>query len=462
MSTTYELLPESPIADLDAYIAQGGGAGLERALRMAPTEVVEVVRRARLRGRGGAGFPTGVKWASVVAEAGDGPRYLVCNGAEGEPGTYKDRPLMARAPHQLLEGVLIALHATGAERAYVATKQRFTTEVERLAGALSELRAAGWEGADRIDLVLGPDEYLFGEESALLEVVEGKLPLPRILPPYQQGLFAGPGASNPTIVNNVETLSHVARILADDGESFRSVGTEEAPGTMVFSVLGDVATEGFFELPLGTPLRTLIQDLAGAEEVQAIISGTSNPIITPELLDLPMDFDSLSEAGAGLGSGGFMVYGPQRDIVQVVSVLARFLAVESCGQCIACKLGNGVMFDRLDRLVRGEGTATDIEEIRKATTTVTDANRCYLPVGSALLIRSALEEFPDAFEARIGSPSPPEVAVAVPKIIDCTDDGFVLDPDYLRKRGDWSYAPEGVDAAEEGRVAHTHSARGAT
>ena len=455
MPTAYQLLPDEPVADLDAYVAAGGGAGLERALDMAPAEVIDVVRRARLRGRGGAGFPTAVKWASVLAEAGDGALYLVCNGAEGEPGTYKDRPLLAAAPHQLLEGVLIALRATGAERAYVATKQRFTSEVERLATALSEVRDAGWGGADRVDIVLGPDEYLFGEESALLEVVEGKLPLPRILPPYQQGLFAGPGAANPTVVNNVETLSHVARILADDGESFRSVGTEEAPGTMIFTVLGDVAQEGYYELPLGTSLGTLIRDLAGADEVQAIISGTSNPIITPELMDLPMDFDSLGEAGAGLGSGGFMVYGAHRDIVQVVTVLARFLAVESCGQCIACKLGNLQMFERLDRLVRGEGTATDIEEIRKRTSTVTDANRCFLPVGSALLIRSALEEFPEAFQARIGVPSPPEVAVAVPKIIDFTDDGFVLDPSYLRKRADWSYAPEGEDAAVRGRVSQS-------
>jgi NADH-quinone oxidoreductase subunit F len=436
------LLPDEPVRDLDAHLARGGGVGLQRALELDPAAVVEEVRRSGLRGRGGAGFPTGVKWASVVAAGADGPVYLACNGAEGEPGTYKDRPLLARVPHRLLEGVLIALHATGAERAYVATKARFTTEVERLRAALDEVRAAGWAGADRVEVVLGPDEYLFGEESALLEVIEGKLPLPRILPPYQSGLFGGGEAGNPTVVNNVETLCHVAGILADDGEAFRSIGTEESPGTMLFTVIGDVERPGCYELPLGTSLRELVCGRAGAEEVQAVVSGVSNPVITAELLDLPMDFDSFAEAGVGLGSGGFMVYGPQRDMVQVTAVLARFLAVESCGQCIACKLGTGELFERLDRLVQGRGSASDIEEIRKRTLTVTDGNRCYLPVGAALLIRSALDEFPEAFRARLSSPSPVEAAVPVPKIvgIDPETGAVELDRDYHRKRADWSYA----------------------
>jgi NADH-quinone oxidoreductase subunit F len=445
----YRLLPDEEVGDLEDHAARGGGQGLRRALELPPGAVIEEVRAAGLRGRGGAGFPTGTKWASVVAAAGDDPIAVVCNGAEGEPGTFKDRPLLARAPHQLLEGMLIALHATGAERGVVATKRRFTHEVERLRTALEELLDAGWAGAERLEIVVGPDEYLFGEESALLEVVEGKLPMPRILPPYQQGLGGSQDAANPAIVNNVETLSHVARILADGGEAFRSIGTEESPGTMIFTVLGDVERAGFHELPLGTSLRELVEGIAGAREVQAVISGVSNPIITPDLLDLPMDFDSFAEAGVGLGSGGFMVYGAQRDMVQVTATLARFLAVESCGQCIACKLGTGDMFERLDRLVAGEGTMADVKEIGKRTLSVTDANRCYLPVGAALLIRSALQEYPDAFRARIGSPSPPEVAVAVPKIlqVDPVAGIAVLDGEYHRKRADWSYAAADDDEA---------------
>jgi NADH-quinone oxidoreductase subunit F len=445
----YALLPDLPIPTFDDYLDGGGGDGLARALGMEPADVIAEVRAARLRGRGGAGFPTGVKWASVVEAAGDGPLYLACNAAEGEPGTYKDRPLMARNPYQLVEGVLIAMHALRPDGAFIATKERFTRERERLEDALAAARDAGWPGADRLEISLGPDEYLFGEESAMLEVIEGRLPLPRILPPYQHGLFARQAGSNPTVVNNVETLSHVARILADGGEAFRSVGTEETPGTMIFTVVGDVANPGLYELPMGTPLRTLVCDLAGGDDVKAVISGVSNAIITEELLDLPMDFDSLDEAGSGLGSGGFMVYGTQRDMVQVVAELTRFLAVESCGQCPPCKLGTGDIYERLDRLVRGVGTAEDVEAIRRRTDTVTDSNKCYLPVGAALLVRSALEEFRAEFTARVGAPSPPEVAVAIPKIVDMDEDvgEAVFDGEYYRKRSDWSYA--GAPAAVE-------------
>jgi NADH:ubiquinone oxidoreductase subunit F (NADH-binding) len=400
------------------------------------------VSASGLRGRGGAGFPTGTKWRSVVDAAGDGPVYLVCNAAEGEPATFKDRALTARNPFGIIEGLLIAMHAVGADRAYIGIKQRFD-EVRGVVAARDAFVAAGAPRAADIRVVPGPDEYLFGEESAMLEVIEGKLPLPRILPPYQTGLFATMRQLNPTVVNNVETLSHVAQILREGADWFREVGTTEAPGTMVFTVLGDVARPGMYELPLGTPIRTLVVDLAGATDIQAIYAGTSNSVITPDMLDLPMDFDSFAEAGTGLGSGGLAVYDSSRDIVQVCAMLARFLAIESCGQCLACKLGTAEMFERLDRLVNGTGTATDIAEIRKRTETVTDQNRCYLPVGAALVIRSTLDRFDDAFSAHIGRASDPAVAVAVPKITawDTGQGTFVLDPDYQRKRSDWSYAP---------------------
>ena len=276
----------------------------------------------------------------------------------------------------------------------------------------------------------------------MLEVIEGKLPMPRILPPYQTGLFATMQQLNPTVVNNVETLSHVTQIVRHGPEWFAGVGTVESPGTMVFTVIGDVARPGVYELPLGTPIRALVCDLAGAEDIQAVYSGTSNSVFTDDLLDLPMDFDSFAEAGTGLGSGGFMVYDSSRDIVQVCAMLARFLAIESCGQCLACKLGTADIHDRLDRLVRGEGDDGDIAEIRKRTETVTDQNRCYLPVGAALLVRSTVDAFADAFAAHVGVASDPGVAVSVPKIASIADDEVVLDPTYDRKRADWSYDPE--------------------
>jgi NADH:ubiquinone oxidoreductase subunit F (NADH-binding) len=438
---TERVLPVQPYETLDDYVAAGGGEGYRTAIELAPDDVIEIVSAAGLRGRGGAGFPTGTKWRSV-ADAAHGPTYVVCNAAEGEPATFKDRALLARNPFGVLEGVLIALHAVGADRAFIGIKERFD-EVQRVVAARDDLVAAGWERASDIRVVPGPDEYLFGEEKAMLEVIEGKLPLPRILPPYQVGLFATMRQSNPTLVNNVETLSHVTQILREGADWFRAVGTTEAPGTMVFTVLGDVERPGVYELPLGTALRTLLVDLAGARDIQAVYAGTSNSVITPDVLDLPMDFDSFAEAGTGLGSGGMAVYDTSRDIVQVCATLARFLAVESCGQCLACKLGTADMFERLDRLADGRGSATDIAEIRKRTETVTDLNRCYLPVGAALVVRSTIDRFADAFHDHIGRASDPAVAVTVPKIVDW-DDGaqaFTLDHDYHRKRSDWSYAP---------------------
>ncbi|MGH8906567.1 MAG: NADH-ubiquinone oxidoreductase-F iron-sulfur binding region domain-containing protein [Egibacteraceae bacterium] len=440
------ILPETPIPSFEEYALAGGGEGLRRALSMAPDEVIQEVRRSGLRGRGGAGFPTGVKWASVVeaAAAGRTPTYFVCNGAEGEPGTFKDRTLLSRIPYLVLEGVLIAAYATGATGAYICVKERFTRERDRLAEAIEGAQIAGWEGIDRVQAVAGPDEYLFGEEKAMLEVIEGKLPMPRILPPYEQGLFATMASPNPTAANNVETCAHVASMFSTSVDEWRGVGTQEAPGTMLFTVVGDVASAGVYELPLGTSLRTLIQDIAGAPDVKAIFSGTSNPVITPDLLDLPMDFDSFREAELGLGSGGFMVYGQHRDIVQVTCTLARFLAIESCGQCQACKFGTAEICERLDRIVRGKGDATDLEEIRRRCATVTDGNRCYLPVGAALTVMSTLERFADEFIAHLGVASDPDVAVDVPKILDLdhATGEVAYDLDYRRKRSDWSYAED--------------------
>lgn len=441
---TARVLSEEPVRTLEDYAASGGGEAVRRARSMEPGEVVAEVTASGLRGRGGAGFPTGRKWASVVESAADQyPVYLVCNGAEGEPGTYKDRLLLARNPYQVLEGMLVAMYATGAERAYIGVKRRFTHQIERLVEARDSMVATRWAGADEIRIVPGPDEYLFGEEKALLEVVENKLPLPRILPPYELGLFATMDSPNPTVVNNVETMAHVAQIMAHGSDWFREFGTVETPGTMPFTVIGDVASAGVYELPMGTPLRTLITDIAGARDVQAIYSGTSNTVITADLLDLPMDFDSFADAGTGLGSGGFVVYDTSRDIVQVCAALTRFLAIESCGQCLACKLGTDDLWQRLERLVRGQGTTADIEEIRKRITSVTDLNRCYLPVGAQLLIGSTLEQFAEAFSAHVGVASPQEHWVPVPKIehIDEATGEVTYDPEYHRKQPDWSYAP---------------------
>ena len=328
------LLPANAVASLADHLAAGGGRGLERAAELGPDGVCDVLAAAGLRGRGGAGFPTARKWRGVAetARTGGGEVTLVVNAAEGEPGTYKDRTLLTEQPYALLEGICIALATTGATSAHIGIKEKFTAPVQRLAGALTEVRDAGWPHADRIDIVTGPDAYLFGEESAMLEVIEGNLPLPRIVKPFEAGLQATTAMANPTVVNNVETLSHVPAILTHGPEWFRAAGTEASPGTMVFTVVGDVISPGVYELALGTPLRTLLEDIAGATEIKAVYSGVSNAVITEELLDTPLCFDAMREAGSGLGSGGFIVYDTSRSIVDVLSVLLNFLAVESCGQ----------------------------------------------------------------------------------------------------------------------------------
>ncbi|MDX1621638.1 MAG: NADH-ubiquinone oxidoreductase-F iron-sulfur binding region domain-containing protein [Nitriliruptorales bacterium] len=440
------LLPAQPIATLDDWLEGDGGLGYATALDLDRDDVIGMVERSGLRGRGGAGFPTGRKWRGVleVAEDSESPVFLVANAAEGEPGTYKDRTIIEYNPYAFLEGMLIAMYAVGAQRAFIGIKEKFTGPVERLAQAMEEMIAAEWRGADQIELVPGPDEYLFGEEKAMLEVIEGKLPMPRIIPPYQAGLFATTQHPNPTVVNNVETFSHIPGIVAHGPDWFREVGTEDSPGTMVFTVVGDVDNEGVYELPLGTPLETLLVDIAGARDIKAIYSGTSNTVITPDQLEVPLTFDAMSEAGTGLGSGGFIVYDSSHCIVKVLAKLSRFLAIESCGQCNACVLGTEEITDLLEKVDAGDGTQTDLDAIAKRVTTVTDQNRCYLPVGEQLMVGSTLDRFADEFTAHLGEPCPSDREVPTPLIEHIDEDSgeVTYHPRYHKKQPDWSYEDE--------------------
>jgi NADH-quinone oxidoreductase subunit F len=445
------LLPPEPVTSLDAHLAAGGGRGLARARELDLDGVLDELDRAGLRGRGGAGFPTARKWRGVceTAATAGGRLTVVANAAEGEPGTYKDRTLLEQQPYAFLEGLCIALVATGAERAYVGIKEKFTRPLERLNAALDEVRDAGWDGAERIEVVTGPDAYLFGEETGMLEVIEGKLPMPRIVRPYEQGLQATTTVPNPTIVNNVETLTHVAAILANGADWFRQAGTDGSPGTMVFTVVGDVPHPGVYELPLGTTLRTLLVDIAGAEDVKAVYSGVSTAVILPQHLDTPLGFDEMQQAGIGMGSGGFVVYDSTRSIVDVLATLIHFLAVESCGQCNACKLGNLAMDEVLRKVQRGQATQTDLEALLRRSHTVTDQNRCYLPVGSQLLVGSTVQAFVDEFVATVerGEPTPGDVPVPLIDHLDEATGEVTYHPRYHLKQPDWSYADE--DPGEE-------------
>lgn len=276
----------------------------------------------------------------------------------------------------------------------------------------------------------------------MLEVIEGKLPMPRLVPPYQVGLFATMAVSNPTLVNNVETFTNVPLIIANGPEWFRELGTDDTPGTMVFTVTGDVDTPGCYELPLGTTLRTLVEDIAGGVDVKAIFGGVANAVVTPELLDTPLGFDSMERAGAGMGSGGFVVYDSSHCIVRVLATLSHFLMIESCGQCNACKLGTESLTEILVRIDRGEGAESDLERLLEHAAKVTDQNRCYLPVGEQLMVSSVLERYPDEVAAHIGAACPSAREVMVPKIehLDLETGDVTYDERYRLKQSDWSYA----------------------
>src|ERR671924_1596942 len=439
------LLADEPVASIDDYLSLGGGRGLAAARELDPGEVIERIRRSGLRGRGGAGFPTGIKWATVH----DDPcptKFVACNGAEGEPGTFKDRWLLRQNPYLVVEGVAIAAHTIGAERAYIGVKAGFEQEIERLTRAMREMAAHDLIGPVPIELTLGPDEYLFGEEKALLEVIEGNDPLPRIVPPWMEGLFRAPGSPNPALANNVETLANVPRILERGPEWFRAVGTEDSPGTMLFTLSGDVRDPGVYELPLGISLRELIEDVGGGvaegRRLKAVFPGASNTVIPPELLDTPLAFDAMAAVGTGLGSGGFVVYDDSACIVRATLAFSRFLYVESCGQCPACKHGTGAITELLELIDRGEGGEADVETILARAMTVTDAQRCALPTGETLLAQSAVHQFGAEIAEHFEGSCPRPRDVPVPKIVDLDETGraFVLDERYRLKRPDWTYA----------------------
>jgi NADH-quinone oxidoreductase subunit F len=449
---TERLLPlTEPVPTFADHVACGGGEALTAALRDGPDAVIEKVRAAGLRGRGGAGFPTAAKWDTVRAAGAGGTTYVVCNAAEGEPGTFKDRYILRRNPYQVLEGLAIAAHAVRASRAIVAIKAQYAPEIARLRRAVDEMQEADLLGPVPVQLVLGPDEYLFGEEKALVEVIEGGEPLPRIFPPYQIGLFARRDARNPTAVNNVETLAHVPNILSGGPERFRANGTDDSPGCTVFTVSGDVRRPGLYELPLGTPMRLLLHLVAGGPanggRIKAVVPGASAGLLTGDHLDVPLDFESMKDAGSGLGSAGYVVYDDSACIVAAVLAYARFLSVESCAQCPACKSGTAAITEALERIEGGDGSTEDVEAIRAKCSTVTGGRRCTLPLGADLLVRSALESFPEEFEAHLGRSCPLPRDLPVPKFVDFDETAgrFAYDEQYARKRPDWTYA----DAAEE-------------
>lgn len=458
--TSWRVLADPPIATLAEYIEAGGGGALQRARTVPAAELPAELCRAGLRGRGGAGFPTGDKWQSI-RQGGGRHHYVVCNACEGEPGTFKDRALLRVNPYQVLEGLVVAGIAVGAKEGFIALKASFETELTRIDTALAEAADAGWLDDLDVTVVTGPEEYLFGEEKALLEVVEGNDPLPRWLPPYLHGLYAtapqlgwqahsqedghtGEHVSNPTLINNAESLAQAAWILANGPDAFRSVGTAESPGTVVCTVVGDVGHPAVLEVPMGTPLRAVLERCGAprpGRTIKAVLPGAANALIPAGALDTPLTYEDMQAAGSGLGAAGFVVYDDSACMVDVAAMISRFLSVESCGQCLPCKLGTGDITAAFERLRDGAGSDVDIDLIGKRLRLVTDGNRCYLPVQEVNVVSSVLRLFPEDVAAHLDGGCPSQRSILqTPKITDLADGTVIFDTDQDRKQPDWTYA----------------------
>ena len=476
MSLVHRVLYPTSIDSLDEYLKVRGGTGLAAAQKLSPDEIIAVVEASGLRGRGGAGFPTGRKWRTVRDNGSGAERTsVVVNAAEGEPGTFKDRTILRNDPYQVLEGALIAARAVGADQIIVATKQSFSTEVDRLHAAIGEIKAAGWCDGIEVEVFQGPNEYLYGEETALLETVDGRYPFPRIAPPYRRGVrevvesaadldsqsglsahveMAGPGAeleAPPTLVDNVETLANVARIVARGAEWFRTEGTPESPGTIVCTVSGAVVRPGVGEVIMGTTLREVIDLVGGGvrpgRRIRAVLPGVSGKFIGASALDTPVSYEALAAIGSGLGSAGFMVFDDADDLVAVAAGVARFLAVESCGQCSPCKLDGLRIAELLALTAGGDADAAVVDELRARIATVADGARCSLATQQQVIAASLLEQFPDDVGAHVDRTAAATAPRLVAELVDIDDDGVRIDERHADKQPDWTY-----DAVDSGKT----------
>jgi NADH-quinone oxidoreductase subunit F len=394
---------------LDVYLQHGGYEAFKKAVTtMTPQQVIDEVKASGLRGRGGAGFPTGVKWSFLTKDAF--PRYVVANSDESEPGTFKDREIMEKNPHQFLEGMMIAAYAAQANLAYNYLRGEFWDIAVQLDQVLAELRERGFLGQNlfgtkfSLDIHnhLGAGAYICGEESALLESIEGKLGQPRLKPPFpaDKGLY-----HKPTVVNNTETLANVPPIIARGAAWYRSLGTEKSPGPKIFCLSGHVKHPGNYELPLGTPFRHLIYELGGGppsgQKVKAIMTaGASSAILTggDDILDTPMDYESIAAQGGALGSASIIVLDESVDMAWVALKTSRFFKHESCGKCTPCREGTYWMLHLLERLNRNEGVKTDVDLLHDVAAQI--VGKCLCPLGdfAAAPVLTSLKHFRADFE----------------------------------------------------------------
>ena len=484
MTLIHRVLDEQPCVDLDAYIALGGGDALRGARAADPVAVVDALRRSGLRGRGGAGFPTATKWASVLGNTSHAQSTpVVINGAEGEPSTFKDRMILRTNPYRVLEGALSACAVLRSYELIVCLKRSFVQEWERLQTAVREMQAAGWLADVSVEFVAGPDAYLFGEETGLLEVIDGRQPFPRVAPPWRRGLSvsdaddgapalatmasAEVSAGVPALVNNVETFADVALIIRNGPDWFREIGTTESPGSVVCTVVGDVTRCGVGEFAMGTPLREVIETLGGGplegRTIVAVLPGASSAVIAEDDFDTPLTYEGVRAVGSALGSAGFLCIDDSADTLRVARSVARFLSVESCGQCTPCKDDGLAVAALLTKVIEGDASEGDVAEISGRLDTITNEARCSLAgqqqtvIGSLLRLGAARRISPvarngtaitdaseSATEASEGAAEPVRGRVLAP-LIDIIDGVAVFDENQANKQPDWTF-----DAVDSG------------
>ncbi len=417
--------------DINEALGMGGFQGLRRALTMSRQEVIDEVLAAGIRGRGGAGFPTGRKWQFAYNSQGD-EKYVVCNGDEGDPGAFMDRSILEGNPLAVIEGMVIAGYAIGAQNGYFYVRAEYPIAVSRLKIAIAQAKELGLLGQNILGtdfsfdchLRLGAGAFVCGEETALLNSIEGKRGMPRPRPPFPavKGLWG-----KPTIINNVETLACIPFILREGAEAFASVGTERSKGTKVFALGGKVNNVGLVEVPMGTTLRELIYDIGGGipngKEFKAIqTGGPSGGCLTKDFLDEPIDFDNLVAKGSMMGSGGAIVMDEDNCMVDVAKFYMEFICDESCGKCTPCRIGTKRMLEILTRITEGKGTMKDLDELDELSKTVKANSLCALGQTAANPINSTLSHFRDEYIAHIVDKKCP--AHVCKKLME-----YVIDPD---------------------------------
>ncbi|GAB4028542.1 MAG: NADH-quinone oxidoreductase subunit NuoF [Elusimicrobiota bacterium] len=401
-----KIILEKEAFDIETYLKNGGYTAVKKAFSMKPESITEEVKKSNLRGRGGAGFPTGLKWSFIPRN--NKPKYLVCNSDESEPGTFKDREIIHKNPHLLIEGMIIAAYAIGASKGYIYIRGEFAREARILEKALHEAIGKKLLGNNilnsgfnfEIKLVRGAGAYICGEETALLESIEGKKGQPRLKPPFPAlvGLYGGP-----TVINNVETLASVPYIILNGAQAYSSIGTAKSAGTKLFSVSGPVKKTGVYEIELGMPFSKFFQECLGGmkegETLKAVIvGGSSVPVLTAEeAMKTNLDYESLQSAGTMLGSGGMIIIPQRQCMVEALWILARFYHHESCGQCTPCREGTGWIEGILKRILSGKGKNEDLINLKEISENMMGRTICPLADALAMPVISFINKFESEF-----------------------------------------------------------------